>query len=196
MLCLRVYLKMSSEVHFWICPMSSRLHITPGCKTSGQQSLWRSLKWGSCEGARQTDGFLQHESCSGGVGVVSAGHSGSSASRPSRHGLGQRLPPELQLPVSPRRGPRGHQELLQRAGRLGPLVVIRVPGHTWGSGGAQWLLVGRHQPCWDGVVGLLWFIYLLATCLLLTLTIQLSWQPHLFRVYSEINKCVACIFRI
>lgn len=47
--CLRVYLKMSNEVHFWICPECSKLHITPGYKTSGQQKHWRSLNWGSCE---------------------------------------------------------------------------------------------------------------------------------------------------
>lgn len=153
MLCLRVYLKMSSEVHYWIPPKSRKLHITPWYKTSGQQMSWRSLNSGSCEDVQQRDWFLHHESCSGGVGVIFAGNSGSSVSRPSWHGLGQWLPPELQLPVSPWRGCRGHQELLQRAGRLGPLVDVWVPAHTWGSGGAQWLLVGRHQPCWVGVVG-------------------------------------------
>lgn len=148
MLCLRVYLKMSNEVHYW----RRKLHITPWYKTSGQQKSQRSLNWGSCEDVRQRDPVLQHESCSSGVGVIFAGNSGSSVPRPPWHGLGQWLPPELQLSVSPRRGHCSHQELLQRAGRLGPLVDVWVPAYTRGPGAAQWLLVGWHQPCWHGVV--------------------------------------------
>lgn len=159
-----------------------KLHISPGYKTSGQQQAQRSLKWGSCEGAQQSDWFLQHESCSGDVGA--AGHGGSSVSRPSVsrpswHGLGQRLPAGLQLPVSPWRGPCGHQELLQRGGGLGPPVVVWVPAHTWEYGGAQRLLVGRHQPRWNGVVGLLAYV---STCCLLYLTFIAAGRAHLFRV--------------
>ncbi len=46
---------MSNEVHFWIFPESSKLLITPGNKTSGQQKRWRSLNWGSCWEAQQSD---------------------------------------------------------------------------------------------------------------------------------------------
>lgn len=143
---------------FGLFPRTETLHITSGFKTSGQRKTRRSLKWGSCEDVEQTNCFLHHESCSSGVGIVFAGNSGSSVSWSPWHGLGQWLPPGLQLPVPPRGAYRGHQELLQWAGRLRPLVVFWVPVCTWGSGGAHWLLVGWHQPCRDWVVGVYqWF---------------------------------------
>lgn len=140
--------------------------------------------WSEAAGrvAQHTDSLLQHESCSGGAGTVSAGDGGGSVSRPSQpsrpswHGLDQRLPPGLQLPVPPRRGDGGCQELLQRAGRLGPLVVLWMPAHTRGPGGAQRLLVGWHQPCWDRVVGVTsYLLFFVDPCAAVTLT-TVHWQ--------------------
>lgn len=148
--CFRVYLKMSNEAPFGLVWRAEKLHM--GIKHLESNSLggvWsEAAVWTF---SRQSD--LQHDSCSRGVGVVFAGDRGSSVPRPSWHGLGQQLPPGLQLPVPPRRGHCCSQELLQRAGWIRPLVVIWMPAHAWGSGGALWLLVGRHQPCWYGMVG-------------------------------------------
>lgn len=147
--CVRVDLKKSAEDHFWICLATRKLHIPPNIwTTKGSEEFKQRQLWGSA-----ADGSVQHESCSGGAGLVFACLSSSSDLRPLWHGLGEQLPPGFQLPVSPWWGSCCCQELLQWDGRLRPPVVFWVPAHTWDTGVAQWLLVGRHQPCWTGVVG-------------------------------------------
>lgn len=168
---------------FGFFPRTETLHITSGFKTSGQWKTRRSLEWGSCEDVEQTHWFLHHESCSGGVGIVFAGNSGSSVSWSPWHGLGQWLSPGLQLPVPPWGAYRGHQELLQQAGWLRPLVVFWVPACTWGSGGAHWLLVGWHQPCRDWVVGIS-VIQLFQHCL----WVYPSWYGHGIQAFRRFSQ--------
>lgn len=153
------------KVHLWTCTRSWELHISPLYKTSGQQTTWKSVRQDSSKDVQKQqqdqdqdqDPFLQHESHTADLGADPAGGGDGSTPaavpRPPWHGLGQWVPPGLQLPVPPRRGAGGHQELLQPAGRLGPPVDIRMSAHARGPGGGQRLLVGRHQPCRDGVVG-------------------------------------------
>lgn len=153
------------KVHLWTRTSSWELHIILWYKTSGRQTTRSTVKQGSSKNEQQQqqqdqDPFFQHESfvadLGADLGANPAGDGNGSASAavpwPLRHGLGERLPAGLQLPVSPRRGTGSHQELLQRAGRLGSPLDIRVSAHTWRSWRGQWLLVGRHKPCRNGVV--------------------------------------------